>query len=346
MAGSNLKDTLYGGVAVVHVPGLQGPKGEDAVVTPSMQKLHDEAIAAATTAESARIAAQTAEQHAVEVGADIDSDRVVTEEAASKAIASAQSSESSATAASRYADIVMENKTALDVVAANKTAFTSTVTHVNDVITISEHIDEVHTVGQDLQGVNADSLDLGSVADSIDQITTVTDGYIKKVAEHIDDCVHPVSLHLDAIETVAENLGVIIIDDALSTTSVRAVQNKVVTAALAAKADSSSLAKVATSGKYADLSGTPALVAVATSGKYSDLTGTPSLATVATTGKYSDLSGTPALATVATSGSYTDLTNKPTKVSAFTNDAGYLTSVADASITTAKLADTIDLGSM
>ncbi len=207
MAGSNLKDTLYGGVAVVHVPGLQGPKGEDAVVTPSMQKLHDEAIAAATTAESARIAAQTAEQHAVEVGADIDSDRVVTEEAASKAIASAQSSESSATAASRYADIVMENKTALDVVAANKTAFTSTVTHVNDVITISEHIDEVHTVGQDLQGVNADSLDLGSVADSIDQITTVTDGYIKKVAEHIDDCVHPVSLHLDAIETVAGEIS-------------------------------------------------------------------------------------------------------------------------------------------
>lgn len=38
----------------------------------------------------------------------------------------------------------------------------------------------------------------------------------------------------------------------------------------------------------------------------------PTLATVATTGAYSDLSGTPTLATVATSGSYTDLSNKPT----------------------------------
>lgn len=38
----------------------------------------------------------------------------------------------------------------------------------------------------------------------------------------------------------------------------------------------------------------------------------PSLATVATTGAYSDLTGTPSLATVATSGSYNDLSNKPT----------------------------------
>lgn len=36
------------------------------------------------------------------------------------------------------------------------------------------------------------------------------------------------------------------------------------------------------------------------------------LATVATTGNYADLSNTPSLATVATSGSYTDLSNKPT----------------------------------
>jgi len=42
---------------------------------------------------------------------------------------------------------------------------------------------------------------------------------------------------------------------------------------------------------------------------------TSSLATVATTGQYSDLTGTPSLATVATTGSYTDLTNKPTVAS-------------------------------
>ena len=43
---------------------------------------------------------------------------------------------------------------------------------------------------------------------------------------------------------------------------------------------------------------------------------------------WSNVSGKPAFSTVATSGSYTDLTNKPTQVSTFTNDAGYLTTVA------------------
>jgi len=56
----------------------------------------------------------------------------------------------------------------------------------------------------------------------------------------------------------------------------------------------------------------PTLATVATTGAYSDLTGKPVLATVATSGLYSDLSGVPILATVATTGSYTDLINKPT----------------------------------
>ena len=90
-----------------------------------------------------------------------------------------------------------------------------------------------------------------------------------------------------------------------------------------------SLATVATSGAYSDLSGTPSLATVATSGDYGDLSNTPSLATVATSGSYSDLSNTPSLATVATSGSYSDLSNKPTipsKTSQLTNDSGFITS--------------------
>lgn len=54
-----------------------------------------------------------------------------------------------------------------------------------------------------------------------------------------------------------------------------------------------------------------------------------SLATVAKTGKYTDLTGTPTLSTVATSGSYNDLINKPTipsKVSQLTNDSAFQTS--------------------
>lgn len=61
-----------------------------------------------------------------------------------------------------------------------------------------------------------------------------------------------------------------------------------------------SLATVATTGSYSDLSGTPSLATVATTGAYGDLSGTPSLATVATTGAYSDLSGLPTIPVVGT----------------------------------------------
>ena len=122
-----------------------------------------------------------------------------------------------------------------------------------------------------------------------------------------------------------------------------------------------SLASVAFSGDYNDLSNTPAIPAEqvnadwnATFGK-AQILNKPNLASVATTGNYNDLSNTPAipaeqvnadwnansgkaqifnkpsLAPVATTGNYNDLSNRPTiptvptNVSAFTNDAGYLT---------------------
>jgi hypothetical protein len=47
------------------------------------------------------------------------------------------------------------------------------------------------------------------------------------------------------------------------------------------------------------------------------------LATVATSGAYSDLTGRPSLATVATSGSYTDLINQP--IGAYTATPGTIT---------------------
>lgn len=56
----------------------------------------------------------------------------------------------------------------------------------------------------------------------------------------------------------------------------------------------------------------------------------PTLAAVATSGDYDDLTNTPTLASVATSGDYDDLTNSPTNVSVFTNDIGYLTDIPDA----------------
>jgi hypothetical protein len=62
------------------------------------------------------------------------------------------------------------------------------------------------------------------------------------------------------------------------------------------------------SGAYADLTGRPTLATVATSGSYADLTNRPTLFS----GSYVDLTNKPTFATVATSGSYADLTNKPT----------------------------------
>lgn len=62
---------------------------------------------------------------------------------------------------------------------------------------------------------------------------------------------------------------------------------------IAEKANNADLARVAKSGNYNDLSGTPVLAPVATSGAYSDLEGTPELAAVATSGDYEDLDNTP-----------------------------------------------------
>lgn len=121
------------------------------------------------------------------------------------------------------------------------------------------------------------------------------------------------------------------------------------------------LATVATSGDYDDLTDKPNLATVATSGDYDDLTNKPTipaaqvnsdwnsssgvsqilnkptLATVATSGAYSDLSGTPSLATVATSGSYSDLSNKPTIPSVEANPSG----TASATLSTLEVDGTI-----
>ena len=90
------------------------------------------------------------------------------------------------------------------------------------------------------------------------------------------------------------------------------------------------LATVAKTGSYSDLSNKPDLTVYelkseAFSGDYDDLTNKPDLSIYAESAD---------LATVATTGDYDDLTNKPTipvvptNVSAFTNDAGYITSSA------------------
>jgi precorrin isomerase len=136
-----------------------------------------------------------------------------------------------------------------------------------------------------------------------------------------------------------------------------------VTTAIAGKADTASLAAVALSGAYADLSGTPTIPTVPTAvSAFSNDSGyqtaanvatalapyaltsalsayalTSSLSSYATTASLSAYATTASLATVATTGAYADLSGAPTiptvptAVSAFTNDSGYLTAVPTAS---------------
>ena len=80
------------------------------------------------------------------------------------------------------------------------------------------------------------------------------------------------------------------------------------------KADTSSLATVATTGSYTDLSNKPTIpTKVSELQNDSGYVASSSLATVATTGAYSDLTGTPTI---------------PTKVSQLQNDSGYITDSA------------------
>jgi hypothetical protein len=96
------------------------------------------------------------------------------------------------------------------------------------------------------------------------------------------------------------------VDSALSPTSENPVQNKVITTELNKKANSSSLATVATSGSYNDLSNKPTIdSALSTSS-------TNAVQNKVVTTALNSKADTSSLSTVATSGSYNDLSNKPT----------------------------------
>ena len=118
--------------------------------------------------------------------------------------------------------------------------------------------------------------------------------------------------------TSANKLNADLIDDSTST-------NKFVLASdktnWNSKVDASSLATVATSGSYNDLTDKPTIPAGQVNSDWNASSGVaqilnkPELATVATSGNYNDLSNKPTIPTV------------PTNVSAFNNDAGYLTEI-------------------
>jgi hypothetical protein len=144
-----------------------------------------------------------------------------------------------------------------------------------------------------------------------------------------------ITLSLGSITPATVSTGVLVVAGILYPNN-KGSSGQVLTTNGTTTASWTSLAAVATTGSYTDLTNKPtipaaqvnsnwsatsgisqilnkpSLATVATSGVYSDLTGRPALATVATTGAYADLTGRPTITTVATTGSYNDLTNKPT----------------------------------
>ena len=123
------------------------------------------------------------------------------------------------------------------------------------------------------------------------------------------------------------------VDATLSTTSTNPVQNKVISEALSSGISSLSTSfsteldkkvdketgKGLSTNDYTDDDKTKVANAITSHQDLSAYAKSASLAKVATSGSYNDLSDTPTIPTV------------PTKVSAFTNDAGYLTSHQDIS---------------
>ena len=86
---------------------------------------------------------------------------------------------------------------------------------------------------------------------------------------------HPVYYYKDGMIRPWTNPAAqsITIDSAMDASSTNPVQNKVITAALGDKADTSSLATVATSGLYSDLTGTPTIPAAQVNSDWSAVSG-------------------------------------------------------------------------
>ena len=123
------------------------------------------------------------------------------------------------------------------------------------------------------------------------------------------------------------------VDNALSGTSENAVQNKVVKDALDGKANSSH------THTKSDITDFPTLATVATSGDYTDLTNKPSINDATLTIQKNSTSV--ATFTANASSNVTANITVPTAVSELTNDSGYLTSAS--SLDSSKLTGTIDI---
>ena len=201
-----------------------------------------------------------------------------------------------------------------------------------DSIDVPEIKAQVLDIGNGSVLVNSGGIDVIGGVIRVDGNTVLTSANIQpQIDASIAAVVGAAPDALDTLKEIADQLASDESAVAALTTTVAGKANAVHTHVISdvtglqnvldTKAATSSLATVATTGSYADLTNKPTLSMVASTGSYTDLTNKPVFQTVASTGSYTDLYNLPDLF----SGSYTDLTNKPTRLGQFTNDVGYQT---------------------
>jgi hypothetical protein len=115
----NGNDTLYGGVEIVHIPGLQGPKGKDGVVTPELAAARDRAIEAAKAASDSKDVALSA-QNAAKASADASATSAGRAEAS--AAAASLSEIAASTAAAQAAESLSSANESVSAAAASASA--------------------------------------------------------------------------------------------------------------------------------------------------------------------------------------------------------------------------------
>ena len=221
-----------------------------------------------TTNEGDISSAQT-EINAIETGAGLNSNGTYTPDAGADYISAASSL--------KNADSLLD-----DQIKINADAISAAQTEINAIETGAG----LNSNGTYTPDATADYI---SAASSLKNADSLLDDKLKETRDLVDNLGASSVSSVNSISPVAGDVtvGGGDIDSAHTATNYTATSADLdghlagVDTALGLKANSASLATVATSGAYADLSGSPALATVATSGLYTDLSSLPTLGTAA-----------------------------------------------------------------
>jgi hypothetical protein len=221
------------------------------------------------TSNEGDISSAQTEINAIETGAGLNSNGTYTPDAGADYISAASSL--------KNADSLLD-----DQIKINADAISAAQTEINAIETGAG----LNSNGTYTPDPTADYI---SAASSLKNADSLLDDKLKETRDLVDNLGASSVSSVNSISPVAGDVtvGGGDIDSAHTATNYTATSADLdghlagVDTALGLKANSASLATVATSGAYADLSGSPALATVATSGLYTDLSSLPTLGTAA-----------------------------------------------------------------